>query len=98
MCSIGRRASHLASYRYIAMAIEIARDSSAFFVAVNSLFATTISERPCYDQYKLKLRRIVLHLYVISLLVLFGHPPSTMNAVLDTICDGGRAIRRKHDK
>ena len=34
MCSIGRRASHLASYRYIAMAIEIARDSSAFFVVV----------------------------------------------------------------
>jgi hypothetical protein len=36
-------AMRLASYRCIAMAIEIARDSSAFFVAVNSLFATTIS-------------------------------------------------------
>jgi hypothetical protein len=33
----------LASYRCIAMAIEIASDSSAFFDAVNSLFATTIS-------------------------------------------------------
>jgi hypothetical protein len=33
---------HLASCLCIAMAIEIARDSSAFFVAVNLLFATTI--------------------------------------------------------
>jgi len=37
------RAMRLESYRCIAMAIEITRDSSAFFVAVNSLFATTIS-------------------------------------------------------
>jgi len=37
------RAMHLALYRCIAMAVETARDSSAFFVAVNSLFATTIS-------------------------------------------------------
>jgi hypothetical protein len=37
------RAMRLASYRSIAMAIEIATDSSAFFVAVNLLFATTIS-------------------------------------------------------
>jgi len=29
---------------------------------------------------------------------LFGHPPSTMNAVSDTICDGERAIRQKQDK
>jgi hypothetical protein len=37
------RSMHLASYRCIAMAIEIASNSSAFFVAVNLLFATTIS-------------------------------------------------------
>jgi hypothetical protein len=37
------RAMCLTLYRCIAMAIEIARDLSAFFVAVNSLFATTIS-------------------------------------------------------
>jgi hypothetical protein len=34
------RAMHLASYRCIAMAIEIAIDSSAFFVAVDSLSPT----------------------------------------------------------
>ncbi len=33
----------LVSYCCIAMAIKIARDSPAFFVAVNLLFATTIS-------------------------------------------------------
>jgi hypothetical protein len=38
------RAMRLASYRCIAMAFEIARDSSAFFVAVNSLSPTTIAK------------------------------------------------------
>jgi hypothetical protein len=37
------RAMRLALYRCIAMAIKIARDLSAFFVTVSSLFATTIS-------------------------------------------------------
>jgi len=37
------RVMRLATYRCIAMAIEIASNLSAFFVAVNSLFATTIS-------------------------------------------------------
>jgi hypothetical protein len=37
------RVMRLASYGCIAMAIEITSDSSAFFVVVNSLFATTIS-------------------------------------------------------
>jgi hypothetical protein len=37
------RVMRLASYRCIALAIKIARDLSAFVVAVNSLFATSIS-------------------------------------------------------
>jgi hypothetical protein len=37
------RAMRPALYRCIAMAIGTASNSSAFFVAVNSLFATTIS-------------------------------------------------------
>jgi len=37
------RAMRLTLFRCIAMVIEIASDSSAFFVAINSLFATTIS-------------------------------------------------------
>ena len=38
------RAMHLASYRCIAMAIEIASDSSAFFVVVDSLLPTTMAK------------------------------------------------------
>jgi hypothetical protein len=38
------RAMRLASYRCIAMAIEITRDLSAFFVAVNLLSPTTIAK------------------------------------------------------
>ena len=38
------RAMHLASYRCIAMAIEIASDLPAFFVAVDSLLPTTIAK------------------------------------------------------
>jgi len=34
----------------------------------------------------------------ISLLVLFGRPPSRMNAFLATICDGGQAIIWIHKK
>jgi len=30
--------------------------------------------------------------YVIKLFVLYGRSPPMMNAVSDTICDGGRAI------
>jgi len=39
-----RRAMRLASYRCIAMAIEIASDSSAFFVVVDSLLPTTTAK------------------------------------------------------
>ena len=39
----------------------------------------------------------VVHYYVISIVILFGWPPSTMDAVLATIFDGGQAIRRKHE-
>jgi hypothetical protein len=31
-----------------------------------------------------------------NLLVLFGHPPSMMDAISATIFDGVQAIRRKH--
>jgi len=32
-----------------------------------------------------------------SLFVLYGRPPSTMDAVLATVVDGGRAICGKHE-
>jgi len=40
-----RQAMHLTSYRCIAMAIEIASDSSAFFVVVDSLLPTTMAKQ-----------------------------------------------------
>jgi hypothetical protein len=36
--------------------------------------------------------------YAINLFVLYGRSPSMMDAVSDTICDSGRAIRRKQGK
>ena len=36
-----------------------------------------------------------MFIYVINLFVLFGRPPSMMDAILATIFDGVRAIRRK---
>ena len=34
---------------------------------------------------------------MISLFIFFGRPPSTMDAVSATICDGGQAIRQKYE-
>jgi hypothetical protein len=50
------------------------------------------SQRPCYGQLKLKLRHSDIYYNVISLLLGFGHPPTTMDAVSGTIVAGGRAL------
>jgi len=34
---------------------------------------------------------------VINLIVCYGHPPSTVDAVSAAIFDGGRANRQKHE-
>jgi hypothetical protein len=39
----------------------------------------------CYGQYKLKTRCRLLHYNMISLIVYYGLPPTTMDAVLATI-------------
>jgi hypothetical protein len=44
-----------------------------------------------YGPLKLKLRHSDINYNVISLLLCFGHPPTTMDAVLATIVAGGRA-------
>jgi hypothetical protein len=56
----------------------------------------TILSRDFSDVYVFLMPRLLR--YVVCLFVLFGRPPSTIDAFSDTICDGGRAIRRKHDK
>ncbi len=50
------------------------------------------SQRPCYGQLKLKLRHSDIYYNVISLLLCFGRPPMTMDAVSGTIVAGGRAL------
>jgi hypothetical protein len=47
------------------------------------------SQRPCYGPLKLKLRHSDIYYNVISLLLCFGHPPMTMDAVLSTIVASG---------
>jgi hypothetical protein len=49
------------------------------------------SQRPCYGPLKLKLRHNDFNYNVISLLLCFGRPPTTMDAILATIVAGGRA-------
>jgi hypothetical protein len=50
------------------------------------------SQRPCYGPLKLKLRHSNIYYNVNSLLLCFGHPPTTMDAVLATIVAGGQAL------
>jgi hypothetical protein len=49
------------------------------------------SQRPCYDPLKLKLRHSDIYYNVINLLLCFGCPLMTMDAVLATIVAGGQA-------
>ncbi len=48
------------------------------------------SQRSCYSPLKLKLRHSNIYYNVISLLLYFGRPPTTMDAVSATIVAGGR--------
>jgi hypothetical protein len=50
-----------------------------------------LSQRPCYGPLKLKLRHSDIYYNVISLLLCFGRPPPTMDAILATIVAGGQA-------
>jgi hypothetical protein len=61
------------------------------FVIVDFIIHYNHSQRPCYGPLKLKLSRSNIYNNVISLLLCFGLPPMTMDAVLATIVAGGRA-------
>jgi hypothetical protein len=50
-----------ALYRRICMAIKIASNLLLFFVVVNFIVGHNERLSPCYGQYKLKLRQIVIH-------------------------------------
>ncbi len=61
------------------------------FVIVDFVINNNHSQRPCYGPLKLKLRYSNIYYNVISLLLCFGHPPTTIDAVLATIVAGGPA-------
>ncbi len=86
-----------ALHRRIRMVIKVASDLPAFFVIADYLFAHNLSQRPCYGQHKLKPRYCVVVIDIMSLFVLYGCPPLTMDAVSATIFDGRRAICQKHE-
>jgi hypothetical protein len=79
------------SLRRTAVAIKMAGGRGAFICHCQFSHQYYHSQRPCYGPRKLKLRHSNIYYDVISLLLCFGHPPTTMDAVLATIVVGGRA-------
>jgi hypothetical protein len=61
------------------------------FVIIDFIINNNRSQRTCCGPLKLKLRHSNIHNNVISLLLCFGHPPTTMDAVLATIVAGRQA-------
>jgi len=59
-------AMHLASYRLIRMAIEMASKVGAFFSVVDLMSCITVAKRPCYGQLKIKPSYTIVHHYVFS--------------------------------
>jgi hypothetical protein len=58
---------------------------------INFVISNNRSQRSCYGPLKLKLRHSDIYYNVISLLLCFGRPLTTMDAVLANIVAGGRA-------
>ncbi len=61
------------------------------FVTLPFLFAVNVDERPCYSQFKLMHQHTINLNYTASILVYYGLPPPTMDAIFSTIVASGRA-------
>jgi hypothetical protein len=66
-------------------------DKVHLFIIVDFVIDNNRSQKPCYGPLKLKLRHSNNYYNEISLLLCFGCPPTTMDAVLATIVAGGQA-------
>ncbi len=77
--------------RHTAVAIERPADKVNLFVIVDFVIDNNLSQRPCYGLLKLILRHSNIYYNVISLLLCFGHPLTTMDAVSVSIVAGGQA-------
>jgi hypothetical protein len=58
---------------------------------INFVINNNHSQRPCYGPLKLKQKHSDIYYNVISLLLCFGHLPTTMYAVSAPIVAGGQA-------
>jgi hypothetical protein len=74
-----------------AMAIKMANGSGICSYYCWFCHHNNHSQRPCYGPLKLKLRHSDVYYNVICLLLCFGLPPTTMDAVSATIVASGRA-------
>ncbi len=77
--------------RRTAVAIETPADEVHLFIIVDFVIDNNRSQRPCYGPLKLKLRHSDIYYNAISLLLCFGHLPTTMDAVLAIIVAGRQA-------
>ncbi len=77
--------------RRTTVAIETAGGQGAFVCHIDFVINNNHSQRPCYGALKLKLRHSDIYYNVISLLLCFGHPSTTMDAVLASIVASGQA-------
>jgi hypothetical protein len=74
-----------------AVAIETAVDEVHLFIIIDFVIDNNHSQRPFYGPLKLKLRHSNIYYNVNSLLLCFGHLPTTMDAVSATIVVGRQA-------
>ncbi len=74
-----------------AVAIKTANKGGHSFVIINFVINHNHSYITFYNQYKLKLKRRHIYYNVINLLLCFGRPPTTMDAISATIVAGGQA-------
>ncbi len=80
----------------ICMAFKIASIWHVFFVAIDFILDHNHKLKTIYGRNYLKPSYIIVLIVDINLIIYYGHPPSTMDAILATIFDGGQVICQKH--
>jgi hypothetical protein len=85
------RAMPSVSLRHASWPSKRPADKVHSFVTVAFVINNNRSQRPCYGPLKLKLRHSNIYYNVLSLLLCFWHPPTTMDAILASIVTGGQA-------
>ena len=92
------RAMHLALYRLVCMAIELAREVGAFFSVVDFLSCINVDKRPSYGRLNIKPNYTVVLYDILIYFVYYGGLLTTMDAILATIANGERVISEKTER